>query len=91
MEFEWAPKKAAQNLRKHGVSFDEAATVFGDSLSITASDPDHSIDEHRRVTVRASERKPLLMVAHVVENVRIRIISARMLTRDERQAYEENR
>jgi len=89
MEFEWDPRKAAENLRKHKVSFNEAATVFGDFLSTTASDPDHSIEEHRYITIGLSNRGRLLMVAHGEGRERIRIISARKLTRTERRAYEE--
>ncbi len=89
MEFEWDPRKAAENLRKHKVSFREAATVFGDFLSTTASDPDHSADERRYITVGLSDRGRLLMVAHAERGERIRIISARRLTDSERRAYEE--
>lgn len=89
MEFEWDPNKAAENLRQHKVTFDEAATVFGDFLGITAPDPDHSADEHRYITIGLSTRGRLLMVAHVDRHERIRIISARKLTRGERRAYEE--
>ena len=89
MEFEWDPSKAAENRRKHGVSFNEAASVFGDSLGATASDPDHSADEHRHITVGVSSSGRLLMVAHLDRDDRIRIISARKLTRSERKAYEE--
>lgn len=89
MDFEWDPKKAAQNLRKHGVSFYEAATVFGDGLGTTAPDPDHSLDEERYITVGMSERQRLVIVAHTERDERIRIISARELTRAEREVYEE--
>jgi uncharacterized DUF497 family protein len=89
MEFEWDPSKAAENVRKHKVSFNEAATVFGDFLGTTASDPDHSAGEHRYITVGLSNRGRLLMVAHVERRERIRIISARTLTRSEKRAYEE--
>jgi uncharacterized DUF497 family protein len=89
VEFEWDPSKAAANLRKHGVSFNEAATVFGDFLGATAADPDHSMDEHRHITVGLSNRGRLLMVAHAERGERIRIISARTLTPNERRAYEE--
>jgi len=89
MEFEWNPRKAAGNLLKHKVSFAEAATVFGDFLGTTASDPDHSGDEHRCITVGLSNRGRLLMVAHAERSGRTRIISARELTRNERKAYEE--
>jgi len=89
MEFEWDPGKAAENLRKHKVSFAEAATVLGDFLGTTASDPDHSDDEHRYITAGLSNRGRLLMVAHAERHARIRIISARELTRNERRVYEE--
>ena len=89
MEFEWDPKKAAQNLRKHGVSFHEAVTVFGDLLGITVADPDHSVDEERCITVGMSEGRRLMIVAHTARGERIRIISARELTRTEREVYEE--
>ncbi len=89
MIFEWDPRKAAKNLRKHRVSFHEAATVFGDSFSITVLDPDHSVEENRYVTVGLSDRRRLLMVSHTERDDRIRIISARELTRVERDAYEE--
>ena len=91
MEFEWSPSKAAENLRKHKVSFNEAATVLGDFLSTTASDPDHSVEEHRYITIGLSNRGRLLMVAHAESRERIRIISARTLTRSERRTYEETR
>jgi uncharacterized protein len=89
MEFEWAPAKAAANLRKHKVSFDEAVTVLADFFSITAPDPDHSVDELRYITVGRSSQKRLIMVAHTERRGTIRIISARRLTRTERRAYEE--
>ena len=89
MEFEWDPKKAAKNLRKHGVSFNEAATVFGDSLGTTVPDPDHSVAEDRYITVGMSNRRRLVMVAHTEREERSRIISVRELTRAEKEAYEE--
>jgi len=89
VEFEWDPRKAAQNLRKHNISFKEADTVFGDFLSTTVSDPDHAADEGRYITVGLSDRGRLLMVAHAERRERVRIISARRLTRSERRAYEE--
>jgi uncharacterized DUF497 family protein len=89
MEFVWAPAKAAVNLRKHKVSFDEAVTVFADFFSMTAPDPDHSADELRYITVGWSDRERLIMVAHAERRGTIRIISARRLTRSERSAYEE--
>ena len=90
MEFEWAPSKAAANLRKHKVSFDEAVTVFADFFSITAPDPDHSGDELRYITVGRSSRERLIMVAHAERRGSIRTISARKLTRSERSVYEED-
>ena len=89
MEFEWDPKKAAKNLREHGVSFNEAATVFGDPLGTTVADPDHSLAEDRYIIVGMSSRRRLVMVAHTERGERIRIISARELTRVEKEAYEE--
>ena len=89
MEFEWDPKKAAKNLREHRVSFNEAATVLGDPLGTTSPDPDHSLAEDRYITVGMSNRRRLVMVAHTERGERIRIISARELTRAEREAYEE--
>lgn len=89
MDFEWDPRKAATNLRKHGVSFTEAGTVFGDELAITVPDPDHSDQEDRFITIGWSNRRRLLMVSHTDRSDHIRIISARELTRNERKAYEE--
>jgi len=89
MEFEWDPRKAEINLRKHGVSFTEAGSVFGDDLAITVPDPDHSLDEDRYITVGWSERPRLLIVAHTDRGGQIRIISARELTRSEQKAYEQ--
>lgn len=91
MEFEWDPNKAQLNLRRHRVSFSEAATVFGDPLSITVPDPDHSLEEDRDITVGISQRGRLIMVAHTERSKRIRLISARQLTRAERRQYEERR
>ncbi len=91
MEFEWDPKKAARNLQRHKVSFQEAATVLGDPLGITVVDPDHSLDERRYLTVGVSDLGRSLIVAHADRGERIRIISARTLTRRERKAYEEER
>jgi uncharacterized DUF497 family protein len=89
VDFEWDPQKAAANLRKHGVSFAEATTVFGDRLGISAPDPDHSYDEDRYILVGRSSHGRLLIVAHTDRDDRIRIISARELTRSERKDYEE--
>jgi uncharacterized DUF497 family protein len=89
MRFYWDAKKAAANLRKHGVSFEEASTVFRDPFSATGSDPDHSVEEHRFVTFGNSSRGRLLVVAHTEQDDNIRIISARLVTRQEREIYEE--
>ena len=89
MDFEWNPRKAEVNLRKHDVSFNEAATIFGDELAITVVDPDHSDNEDRFITVGWSNRRRLLIVSHTDRGDRIRIISARELTRAERKVYEE--
>jgi uncharacterized protein len=89
MRFEWDPEKAATNLRKHGVSFQEATTVFQDDLSLTGGDPDHSLDEERFVTFGVSSAGRLLVVAHTERGDRIRIVSARSATRSERTLYEE--
>ena len=89
MRFEWNARKAATNLRKHGVSFDEAASVFLDSLSATGDDPDHSLDERRFVTFGISSSGRLLVVAHVHHDDVIRIVTARLATRAERKLYEE--
>lgn len=89
MDFEWDPAKAESNLTKHGVSFEEAATVFSDFLSVTFDDPDHSFDENRFVTIGASEKGRLLFVSHTDREDVIRIISARESTRGERKMYGE--
>lgn len=89
MVFEWNPRKAAQNLRQHKVSFAEAATVFSDSLSSTASDPDHSMEENRYIIVGMSNRRRMLIVSFAERVERVRIISARELTRAEGKTYEE--
>jgi uncharacterized DUF497 family protein len=88
MEFEWDPQKAAKNLRKHKVSFNEAATVFDDPLSVTVTDPDHSAEEDRFIIVGQSYRRRLLIVSFAERGDHIRIISARELTPAERRAYE---
>lgn len=90
MSFEWDPKKAAANRRKHGVSFEEASSALRDSFSATAHDPDHSEDEDRFVTFGISSRGRLLAVSHTDRGNKIRIISARIATNVERQIYEED-
>jgi len=89
LEFEWDWRKAALNLKEHGVSFDEATTVFRDTLSITIADPDHSDSEDRFVDIDMSHRGQLLVVSYTERKDRIRIISARPPTRAERKSYEE--
>ena len=86
--FEWDEEKAASNLEKHGVSFQEASTIFTDSLSSTISDPLHSFDEQRFVTIGESAEREILVVVHTQRDTKIRIISAREATRKERQTYE---
>lgn len=88
LEFEWDSDKAASNIAKHAVSFEEAATVFGDPLSLTVHDPEHSQDEDRYITMGSSTDHRLLLVSHTDREDRVRIISARLATRRERKAYE---
>jgi len=89
IRFECDPAKARGNFKKHGVSFEEGATIFGDALSATIRDPDHSKGEARFVTVGLSVRGRLLVVAHTDDDEVIRIISVRPATRRERKTYEE--
>ncbi len=89
MELEWDEEKNSANLQKHNVSFEEAATVFGDPLSDTFDDPDHSTEEYRFITTGTSEKGRLLVIAHTDREDRVRIISARELTKQERRSYEE--
>jgi uncharacterized DUF497 family protein len=88
--FIWDKKKAAVNFRKHGVSFTEAATAFGDPLSITIPDPDHSLDEDRFLLVGEFKKGRLLVVAHTEQSDTIRIINARPVTPGEGKSYEES-
>jgi len=89
MKFEWNEKKAGDNVRKHGITFHEAATVFGDPLAITFADPDHSIEEQRYLTFGISRLGRMLVVSHTDREERVRIIGARLVTRRERKIYEE--
>jgi hypothetical protein len=89
VNFEWDPVKARGNRRKHRVTFQEAASVFGDPLAITFPHPDHSLSEQRFVTVGISGAGRVLVVAHSDRGENIRIISARETTRGERNQYEE--
>jgi uncharacterized DUF497 family protein len=86
--FEWDPAKAGANARKHGVTFDEASTVFGDPLALLKRDPDHSRDEERYVLLGESARQRLLVVIFKERPPRTRLISARRATRRERASYE---
>ncbi len=88
MEFEWDPQKAVRNQAKHGVSFHEAATIFGDPRALTVADPDHSEDEDRFLTFGQSAQGTVLVVSHTDRGDRIRIISARRASRKERALYE---
>lgn len=89
MRFEWDPAKAAASLLKHGVSFDEASTVFGDSLSVTGRDLEHSEGETRYVTIGLSSEGRILIVCHTDRRNVIRIFSARFAIRKEKKIYEE--
>lgn len=89
MQFEWNPEKAVINLKKHGVSFSEAATVFSDPLAITYDDPAHSITEQRFITVGNSTQNKLIVLSHTDRNNKIRIISARKVMPKERRFYEQ--
>ena len=89
MYFIWDPNKAAANLRKHGVSFEEASSVFLDTLSITGADPDHSEGEERWLTFGLSKEGRFLVVSHTDEGDTVRIISARPGDSSERKLYEE--
>lgn len=89
MTFEWDANKAASNLSKHEVSFDEAQTVFDDTLYVDFYDPDHSYDEYRYIIIGQSTQNRLLMVSYTERGNVIRLISARKATRGERETYEE--
>ncbi len=88
MQFEWDENKAEKNLAKHGVSFEEAKTVFNDPLFITFSDPEHSIGERRFIILGESAQRRLLVVAYTERFSVTRLISARVATRRERRVYE---
>ena len=89
MDFEWDSRKAAANLNNHGVSFEEAATVFADWHSITVPDPEHSIGESRFYVLGKSDRGNLLVVCHTERGEKTRIISAWPANRRQRKQYEE--
>ena len=89
MRFQWDPNKAASNLTKHGVSFEEATTVFGDPLAATVADPTHSSSESRFVTIGQSANSRLIVVVHADRGDDIRVISARGATTREKKRYAE--
>jgi uncharacterized DUF497 family protein len=88
MKFEWDINKATTNVKKHGVTFQEAATIFGDPLAITFDAPDHSMKENRYITFGQSLQKRLIVVSHTERGDRTRIINARLMERKERKIYE---
>ena len=88
--FEWDPPKNRSNIEKHGVSFEEASTVFQDTLSLTIDDPLHSIGEERLILIGMSQKNRILVVVHTERGDNIRIISARKTTKNEREYYESN-
>jgi uncharacterized protein len=88
MKFQWNPDKASSNIEKHGVSFDEAITVFGDPLAVTIDDPDHSVGEFRFLTTGRSTWQRLLVLSHTERENEVRLISARLATRQEQRKYE---
>jgi len=90
LNFQWDENKARSNLAKHGVSFEEATTVFRDPLSLTIPDPAHSQTEDRWIVLGTSHQRKLLVVVHTERRDSIRIISARLATRRERRNYEES-
>lgn len=92
MIYEWDPKKATENLQKHKVSFDEAASVFTDPFALTFDDPDHSADQRRFITIGTSNKDRILFLSHADQgDDHVRIISARGATKSEAYAYQESR
>ena len=88
MDFEWNHQKVEINFQKHGVTFDEASTVFGDSLSLTFPDHEHSIQEERYLIIGLSSKNRILVISHIYRDESIRIISARQATKREQKFYE---
>jgi len=88
MEFEWDPDKAAENVKKHGVEFSEASTIFADPLEVTIPDPDHAVGEARFLSLGLSAQARLLVVAYTEREGKIRIIHARVAAPRERRTYE---
>lgn len=91
MKFEWDNQKALSNIKKHGISFEEASTAFGDILSIVIEDPLHSINENRFILIGRSIESNTLVVVHIEKSDAIRIISARKATKNEQKVYEEEK
>ena len=89
MEVEWDDEKAASNWNKHQVTFEEAVSALDDPLAVTYEDPVHSVEEERFISIGLSRLNRLLIVAHTVRTAKIRIISARLVTRGERKHYED--
>ena len=89
MKFEWDPEKAKSNIKNHGVSFEEATTVFADTLSVTIFDTLHSFEEDRYIIIGSSFKGRTLVVVHVDRGDNIRLISVRLATKNERRKYEE--
>jgi len=89
VDYEWDPTKAASNLEKHAVSFEEATTVFNDPFYVDFYDPDHSIEEHRYIVIGISIAGRLLLVSYTERESTIRLISAREVSPAERRVYEE--
>ena len=88
MQCDWNPEKAARNFSKHGVSFEEAATIFEDPLFVVFADPRHSVEKRRFIIIGETAKRKLLMVAYTERSEKVRIISARKATRKERTVYE---
>jgi len=88
MDFEWNVQKAKINVKKHDVSFEEVSSVFGDTLSITFPDPDHSIQEERYLIIGISNENRILVISHTYHSDTIRITSARQATKREQKFYE---
>lgn len=89
LEFEWDENKATANYQKHGISFDEAKTVFNDPFSITIADPEHSLDEDRYIDIGLSARGRILVIVYTERKSKIRIISCRQATAREQSTYEQ--
>jgi len=89
LSFEWDEQKSRENLRRHGVSFEESSTIFGDPLSLTIEDPLHSIEEDRLITIGLSNAGTTLVVVHTERGDNIRVISARIASPRERRMYVE--